>query len=164
MFRIANNEDIEEITKLRVLQQKDAWDGLYPNKDEEFYMITKNYLEEHLNKDIFLFVEVLDDKIVATCGLQIIKYMPQCVKSGIEGYICDVFTLRKYRRKGIQTNLIKECIKFAKEKNISEIKLSSGNPEAIRIYQGHGFEHDKFNMKREIGLEYINDIQIDENI
>ena len=85
MFRIAEYEDIEEISKLRIMQQKDDWKELYPNKDEEFYRITKKYLEEHLNKDIFFFIEVLDNKIIATCGLQIIKYMPQCVESGIEG-------------------------------------------------------------------------------
>mgnify|MGYP001831389752 FL=1 len=66
------------------------------------------------------------------------------------GYICDVFTLKEYRRKGIQTNLIKECIKFAKKNNIIELKLSSDNPEAIRIYQEQGFEHDKLIMKKEI--------------
>lgn len=150
MFRIAKYEDIEEISKLRVMQQKDDWKELYPNKDEEFYIITKNYLEEHLNKDIFFFIEIIENKIVATCGLQVIKYMPQCVESGIEGYICDVFTLKEYRRKGIQTNLIKECIKFSKKNNIIELKLSSNNTEAIRIYQGQGFVHDELIMKREI--------------
>lgn len=150
MNRIAKNEDIEEISRLRIMQQKDDWKELYPNKDEEFYEVTKKYLEEHLNKDIFFFIEIIDNKIIATCGLQVIKYMPQCVKSGVEGYICDVFTLKEYRRKGIQTNLIKECIKFAKKNNIIELKLSSDNPEAIRIYQEQGFEHDKLIMKKEI--------------
>lgn len=150
MNRIAKNEDIEEISRLRIMQQKDDWKELYPNKDEEFYEVTKKYLEEHLNKDIFFFIEIIDNKIIATCGLQVIKYMPQCVESSVEGYICDVFTLKEYRRKGIQTNLIKECIKFAKKNNIIELKLSSDNPEAIRIYQEQGFEHDKLIMKKEI--------------
>lgn len=157
MFRIAKYEDIEEISKLRVMQQKDDWKELYPNKDEEFYIITKDYLEEHLNKDIFFFIEIIENKIVATCGLQVIKYMPQCVESGIEGYICDVFTLKEYRRKGIQTNLIKECIKFAKENHIIELKLSSDNPEAIKIYQEQGFEHDKLIMKRKIKEDKVDE-------
>ena len=85
MNRIAKNEDIEEISRLRIMQQKDDWKELYPNKDEEFYEVTKKYLEEHLNKDIFFFIEIMDNKIIATCGLQVIKYMPQCVESGDEG-------------------------------------------------------------------------------
>lgn len=64
----------------------------------------------------------MNNKIILTCGLQLIKYMPQCVESRVEGYICDVFTLKEYRRKGIQTNLIKECIRFAKENNIIRLK------------------------------------------
>lgn len=139
------------------MQQKDDWKELYPNKDEEFYIITKNYLEEHLNKDIFFFIEIIENKIVATCGLQVIKYMPQCVESGIEGYVCDVFTLKEYRRKGIQTNLIKECIKFAKENHIIELKLLSDNSEDIKIYQEQGFEHDKLIMKREIKEDKVNE-------
>ena len=115
MFKVAKYEDIEEISRLRILQQKDDWQELYPNKDEDFYKITKNYLEEHLNHDIFFFIETIDDKIIATCGLQIIKYMPQCVESGIEGYICDVFTLKEYRRKGIQTNLIRDVLSLQKK-------------------------------------------------
>lgn len=150
MNRIAKYEDIEQISKLRILQQKDDWKDEYPNKDEELYEVTIKYLKEHLNKDIYFFIEVIDDKIIATCGLQIIKYMPQCIESGIEGYICDVYTLDEYRRKGIQTNLIKKCIKFAEEKNVIELKLSSDNPEAIRIYERQGFKFDKLIMKKEI--------------
>mgnify|MGYP005754556805 FL=1 len=150
MFKVAKYEDIEEISRLRIMQQKDDWQELYPNKDEDFYKITKNYLEEHLNHDIFFFIETIDDKIIATCGLQIIKYMPQCVESGIEGYICDVFTLKEYRRKGIQTNLIRECIKFAKENNIVKLKLLSDNPEAISIYRKQGFETENLMMKKVI--------------
>lgn len=151
MFRIARCEDVEEISRLRVLQQKDDWKEEYPKeKDKEFYEITRNYLKEHLNKDIFFFLEIENNKIIANCGLQIINYMPQCVESGVKGYICDVFTVKEYRKKGIQTNLIKECITFARENNIIELKLSSDNPEAIRIYQRQGFEYDKLMMKKEI--------------
>lgn len=150
MIKIAKYEDIEEISRLRILQQKDDWGKLYPNKDEELYIVTKRYLEKHLNNDVFFFLEVLEGKIVATCGLQIIEYMPQCIENGIEGYICDVFTLKEYRKKGIQTKLLKECIKFAKEKNICELKLSSDNPYAIKIYENQGFEFDKLTMKKEL--------------
>ena len=41
--------------------------------------------------------------------------MPQCIENGINGYICDVFTLNEYRKKGIQANLIKNVLEYAKE-------------------------------------------------
>lgn len=150
MVKLAKCENIEEISKLRVMQQKDCWEEYYCGKDEELYIVTKKYLEEHLNKDIFMFIEIKDSKIIATCGLQVIRYMPQCANNGIEGYICDVFTLKQYRRQGIQTNLIKECIKFANENNIIKLNLLSDIPEAIRLYKKLGFEHDKYIMKKQI--------------
>lgn len=150
MIKIAKKEDIEELSKLRVVQQKEDWAEKYPNNDEEVYNMTKEYLYNHLNKDIYFFIEVLDNKIVATCGLQVIKYMPQCARTNIEGYICNVFTINEYRRKGICTNLVKECIKFAKENNIIELKLTCDIPEARRIYEKQGFTQERYIMKREI--------------
>ena len=147
-MRIAEKKDIEELSKLRVIQQKEDWKEEYPEgEDKRLYEVTKKYLIEHLNEDMIFFIEEQENHIIATCGLQIINYMPQCVESGKEGYICDVFTLREYRRKGIQTKLIGECIKFAQEQNLEILKLSSDNPEAISIYKKYGFENDTLIMK-----------------
>jgi len=150
MFRLAKIDDIKELSKLRVIQQKDSWKEYYRNNDEELYLITKKYLEEHLNNDIFMFLEIEDNIIIATCGLQIVRYLPQCAENGVEGYICNVFTLENYRRKGIQINLINECIKFAKSKDISILRLTSDVLEAIELYKKLGFEHDKYMMQKEI--------------
>lgn len=150
MIKIAVKKDIDEISKLRVLQQKDDWNELYYGDDNKLYNLTFKYLEEHLNNDLIIFTEQLDNKIVATCGLQIIKYLPQCNDNGIEGYICNVFTLKEHRKKGIQTNLLKECIEYAKSNNIFELQLSTDNLEAIKIYKNLGFKFDNMIMKKEM--------------
>ena len=62
------------------------------------------------------------------------------------GYICNVFTRKEYRRRGIQTNLLKKCIDFAHKKDVRMIQLSADNPEAISIYKKIGFEQDKLMM------------------
>ena len=153
-MRIAEKKDIEELSKLRIAQQKEDWDEEYPEgEDERLYEVTKKYLIKHLNEDIIFFIEEQENHIIATCGLQIITYMPQCVESGKEGYICNVFTLREYRRKGIQTKLIDECIKFAKKQNLEILTLSSDNPEAISIYKKFGFERDTLIMQYYIKQE-----------
>lgn len=148
MITIAKNEHISDLSKLRVLQQQEDYGERYPDNDDVVYSVTKKYLEEHLNKDIYFFLEIIDNRIVGTCGLQIIKYMPTCLKSGIEGYICNVYTLKEYRRNGICTELVKECIKFAEENNIIELKLTCDIPEARRIYEKQGFTKEEYIMKK----------------
>lgn len=149
MFRMAQNEDIEQLSKLRILQQKEDWQEEYPiGKDNEFYEATKNYLTEQLNKQIFFFLEIEDNQIIAHCGLQIMNYMPQCVTNGREGFLCDVFTLKEDRRKGIQTNLLQESLKFAQKNNLTIIKLETDNPEAIKIYQKLGFTYNNLIMEK----------------
>lgn len=144
-IEMANNEDIEELSKLRVLQQKDDWQEEYEDK-MGLRETTKWYLNTHLNKDIYFFIIRENNKIVATCGLQIIEQLPQCNNNGLMGYICNVFTRKEYRKRGIQTNLLKKCIDFANKKGVKMIQLATDNPEAISIYKKIGFEQDKLMM------------------
>lgn len=143
--KVANITDIEELAKLRILQQKDEWQNEYED-EMNLYEKTKEYLNKHLNKDIYFFITKNNDKIIATCGIQIIQYLPQCNDNGLMGYICDVFTLPEHRKKGIQTKMLKECIEFAKKKEVKMIQLSTDNPDAISIYKKIGFEYDKLMM------------------
>ncbi len=149
MIRLADIKDIDELCDLRVSQQKDDWDDEYEDKFD-LYHTTKKYLEKHLNKDVYLFLNIADGKIVATCGLQIIEYLPQCNDNGRYGFIFNVFTLREYRRKGLQYELIEKVIKFAKERELCEISLSSDSDDAIKLYKKFGFEFDDLMMKLEI--------------
>ena len=144
-MRLANNNDIEQLSKLRILQQKDDWNEEYEDK-YDLYNITYNFLDNHLNKDLFIFIKEHNNDIVATCGIQIIEYLPQCNDNGKQGFICNVFTKKEYRKKGIQTKLLNEVISFAKDNNLCELSLSTDNEQAIRIYKRLGFKFDNLNM------------------
>ena len=148
-MRLANNTDISNLSKLRIKQQKEDWKDEYNDK---FNLLekTEEYLKKHLNHDLFIFLEENKNKIIATCGLQIIEYLPQCNDNGKQGYICNVYTDKKYRKKGIQTSLLKEAIKFSKEKEIYELNLSTDNEIAINLYKKIGFEFDDLIMKLNI--------------
>lgn len=144
-IEMVTKADIEELINLRILQQKDEWQEEYEDKNN-LKEITKSYLNKHLNNDIYFFVVRENNKIVATCGLQIIEQLPQCNNNGLMGYICNVFTRKEYRKRGIQTNLLNKCIDFANKKDVKMIQLSTDNPEAISIYKKIGFEQDKLMM------------------
>ncbi len=148
-MRLSNNNDIIELSNLRIQQQMDDWQEEYENQFDLLNR-TKKYLETHLNKDLYIFIKEKDGKIIATCGIQIIEYLPQCNDNGKQGYICNVYTDKKYRNQGIQTSLIKEVILFAKEKNLCELNLSTDNQNAIRIYKKLGFTFDELTMNLKI--------------
>ncbi len=68
MIKIATTSDVEEICKLRVLQQKDDWKEEYVDRFD-LYNTTKKFMINHLNKDLYIFLNMIDENIVATCGL-----------------------------------------------------------------------------------------------
>lgn len=146
-MRLATDKDIEELSQLRILQQKDDWQEEFEDK-YNLLNVTREYLKAHLNKDIYMFIEE-DADIIATCGIHIINYLPQCNDNEKKGYICNVYTKKEYRNRGIQTRLLKECIKFAKEENICYIDLFT-NKEASSFYKKIGFEFDDLIMKLDV--------------
>lgn len=148
-MRLSNKNDIEQLTKLRIKQQKDDWDDEYEDK-YDLQNTTLEYLNNHLNKDLFIFVEEYDSDIIATCGIQVIEYLPQCNDNGLQGFICNVYTEKDYRCKGVQTKLLKQVISFAKEKNICELSLSTDNDKAISIYKKLDFKFDNLIMSLKI--------------
>ena len=103
-MRIANNNDIDKISLIRIKQQKDDWKEEYVDK-YDLFETTKLYLKNHLNKDFFAFIEEIENDIIAICCLQIIEYLPQCNDNGKQGYICNVYTDEQYINQGIQTRL-----------------------------------------------------------
>ena len=148
----ATNKEIKELLKLRIEQQKEDWNREYKDINN-FKSRTETFLNIHLNKDLFILTTRLDNHIIATCGLQIFNSLPQCNDQGKIGVICNVYTYKLYRNKGIQTNLFKQAIKVANKYHLNELFLSSNNDQAISIYQKLGFK--KSNMIMRLDLKSI---------
>lgn len=148
MIRQANLEDIDKLAILRVEQQKAEEKEKYKCNDTTLQNNSKAFFEKHLDRDYFCFVKEIDDKIIATCAIQIIEYLPLCTNlSGKIGYISNVYTKEEFRNKGIQKELMAKCIDFLKSKNISIAELGSSNPIARHIYQKFGFYKKENAMK-----------------
>ncbi len=144
-MRKANKMDIDKIVQIRIEQQKAIWKDEY---DDKYNLVntTKKYLEKHLNNDFYAFIEEKGNDIIAICCLQVVEYIPQCNDNGKHGYICNVYTSDDFRNKGIQTNLLKKVINFAKENNLCELNLATDSEKAISIYKKLGFEFDNLTM------------------
>ncbi|HIR73972.1 TPA: GNAT family N-acetyltransferase [Candidatus Ventrenecus avicola] len=149
MIRMATNSDIEKICELRIFQQKDEWQEEYIDKFD-LYNSTKKFLTNHLNKDLYIFINIIDENIVATCGQQVVDLLPQCNDNGKLGYICNVYTVQSNRRQGFQKTLLNEIIKFAKEKRVHKLSLDTDNKDAIMLYKKLKFYFDNLAMKLEL--------------
>ena len=141
----ANKEYIDKLSNLRIIQQKDDWKTLF--YDDDLFNKAKNHLLKHLNQDVFIFMYQENDEIISTCSMQVISYLPQYNNNGKVGYLCNAYTKKEYRSRGLQTNLINQCMQFAKENEIYELELSVNNPEAASIYKNLGFVHDEWRMR-----------------
>ena len=145
----AGINDIDELIKLRFLQQKDDWEELFFD-NEDLKQKTKEYLLDHLNKDLYMFLYKENDDILSMCGVQIIEYMPQYTGNGKIGYLCNAYTKKNARNKGLQTMLLKHIIDFAFNHSVYELELSVNNKQAKELYKKIGFQEDLWRMRLEI--------------
>ena len=83
---------------------------------------------------------------MSTCGVQIINYLSQCNDNGKQGYICNVYTIDEYRKKGLQEELLSKVIEFSKKNELFKLSLASDNEIAINLYKKFGFKHDSLMM------------------
>ncbi len=151
MIRQANLEDIDKLSILRVEHQKAEEKEEYSCDDLMLQNNSKMFFQKHLNKDYFCFVKEINNEIIATCAIQIIEYLPLCTNlSGKIGYVSNVYTKEKFRNNGIQKELMKECIDFLKEQNISIAELGTSNPIVINLYKKFGFYSNKNAMKADL--------------
>lgn len=138
-------EDLDDMVNLRIdIQNYDAKfldDKEKLISEKELRERTCEYLKRNLNDNLFMFGLFLDDKLIANCGFYVDRHFPTYnTPNGIMGYICNVFTLEEYRKRGYQRKLFEYVLEYAKSMDIINFKLSSINENAIKMYSSFGFE------------------------
>lgn len=79
MIRQANRQDIEELSLLRVEHQKTEGKEDYHCDDTELQNKAKEYFSKHLNKDYFCLIKEINNRIIATCAVQVLVWFHQYV-------------------------------------------------------------------------------------
>ena len=104
---------------------------------------TREFLNNNLEKDLYMFGTYIDNELVSICGLNIFKYFPQADDLSCKvGYITSVYTKERYRNKGYQKKVFLECLELGKSLGINRFKLSTKNPIAMKMYESAGFKDD----------------------
>ncbi len=145
-FLLANNEDIKELVDLRVKLNQCDYEV---TNQQELKEAVESLLKEELNKSVYFFIAKDEGKMVACSGLIIHRIIPySTIISGKKGYITNVFTLEDYRKQGIQKELMKMSLDYAKNLGCERVELDAVNSKAINLYETYGFEkmHHRFSV------------------
>ena len=139
-----NKENIEEIIPLRIALQKVDFENNLGIDEQILINKTREFMNENLDKDLFMYGTYIDDKLVSICGLSIFKYFPQADDLSCKvGYITCVYTKDEDRGNGYQKQVFQKCIELGKQMGITRFKLSTKNPIAMKMYENFGFKEDK---------------------
>lgn len=138
-----DKNNIEEIIPLRIALQKVDFENNLGIEEKILENKTRVFLDENLDKDLYMFGVYVDNDLVSICGLTIFKYFPQADDLSCKvGYITSVYTKDQYRRKGYQRRVFLECLELGKKLGIKRFKLSTKNPIAMKMYESVGFKDD----------------------
>jgi GNAT superfamily N-acetyltransferase len=133
-YCIARKEHLPKILELykQLLPEEDPININYANK----------IWEEIEQNNIKYFIAIENNKIISSCYLSIIPNLTRNGKSN--GFIENVITDEKYRKKGIGKRIIKMAIEYGKQNNCYKIILQSSFKRKKNhiFYEKCGFDGD----------------------
>jgi GNAT superfamily N-acetyltransferase len=135
-FRKATVIDIPKLVELRQKQLTDEKTTAPFNISKELFDYFNSAIED---KSFFAWVAVLNEKIIATCGMSFGRKPPYFQNtSGMIGEVCNVFTEKEFRRQGLAKNLLQRIIDEAKERGVISIRVSASEVGKF-LYKNFGF-------------------------
>lgn len=132
-IRLLNKNDLESLLELYIQLDKQ-------NENYSLIKLQKIWNEISLNNNNIYYIGAIDNnKVISTCYLVIIPNLTVGGKS--IGFIENVITDEKYRKKGIGKKVIEMAINISKKNNCYKVILQSGikREEAHNFYRNIGF-------------------------
>lgn len=140
IFEKADINDVSVLTELRIEYLLEDYGKLSKDK---LTLITNNlhvYFQEHLNKDLLVFVCRDTNSIVSCCFLCVSeKPSNPAFINGKTGTILNVYTKPEYRKRGIAGKLLKMLLAEAEKIGLDFVELKATN-SGYNLYKSIGFE------------------------
>ncbi len=136
-YRLATLEEIPTLRELRKIQLIEEGHKPVVNMDAEL----DEFFRRRMGDGSMLeWVGVENGEIVATGGL-IFYDMPPAFnnKTGLKGYVCNMYTAPAYRRQGVASHILTTIIDEAKARGIRQMWIGAsamGKP----VYAKQGFK------------------------
>ncbi|MCC8043010.1 MAG: GNAT family N-acetyltransferase [Oscillospiraceae bacterium] len=142
-YRKAQPKDSDTLLALRMAYVRETHDDLPEESLEKIKARIPGYFQEHLNRDIVVYLAEDDSRAVGCVFFVLInKPASPLFITGKTGTLMNVYTMPEYRRMGIAKTLVKMAIDDGAKWDLSYIDLRStkcGYP----LYKSTGFTEDK---------------------
>ena len=146
----ADLKDINELVQMRIEYLTEDYGGLTDVQAEKIRNQLPEYYNNHLNKDLFVYV-VKSEKIISCCFLLVSeKPANPSFINGRTGTLMNVYTRPDFRRKGIAKKIMEFLISDAKKMKLDFIELKSTD-NGYNLYKSVGFE-DIFSKYRNMKI------------
>ena len=151
-FRYAIETDITQLITMRLAYLSEDYHGLSAEQTDAIKFQLTDYFNEHLGKDLFVYVSEENDQIVSTVFMLVVeKPANPSFLAGKTGTILNVFTKPNYRRHGISGTLMKMAIENAKQMKLSYLELKATS-DGLSLYSKLGFAQEP---SKYISMKYI---------
>ena len=146
-YRNATVEDIKQLANLRVqfLNELLTDDESQPNGRKLKSQLEDYFTKAFRNESIIVRVAEIKSTIVGTSTM-VLWQLPigyDGIDKNGKGYILNMFTIPKYRKKGICTKLLEDLKRIATQKKLHHLHLNATD-DGIELYKKAGFVYPKY--------------------
>lgn len=142
-----DEKSVEDFCMLRMELFKELGEISERTDISELEAATKQYYLSHINKDLICWGIMQDNNLVAVGSVCLFSRIPyQENLAGLEGYILNIYTSPKFRKRKFANSILKEIINYASETNIKRLWLNSSE-QGENLYIKLGFEKKKNEME-----------------
>ncbi|ABS40239.1 GNAT family N-acetyltransferase [Clostridium botulinum] len=137
IFRKLIQNDLDVFIEMRIKQLQE--EGAEPTLDLKPQLY--EYYTKHLEKGTFVLWLAVDDiKIVGTSGMSFVE-KPAYYSNpyGKIGLLSSMYTLKEYRRKGIDKELLDRVVNEAKDYGCGAVQITASNM-GVLLYIDYGFK------------------------
>ena len=146
-YRRATKKDIDNLVELRIEFLYEAENMSKDTSSEELKNALYDFFQRNMKSDYFIsWIAVKEEEIVATSGLVFYEIPPLFENiSGKEAYLMNMYTIPRFRRKGIGTELLKKLIEEVRKRKIRKIRLMT-TEDGMHLYEKNGFKFNENEM------------------
>lgn len=138
-FLKADTGHSASLIEMRMKYLREDFKESFVSAENEIRKNLSEYLENHLNRDMFAYLAEADGKIIASSFLVVTeKPSNPNFPRGRTGIVMNVYTEKEYRRQGIASELMKMLIADAERMELDFIELKA-TEDGYPLYKSLGF-------------------------